>query len=662
MVVCEIDPIQEWPDVPTVPIMSPESVLRDHLRWEMYYVHNSPHWASKGIGTLYRDQGPDITTVGTGDSGGAAGTGPKRALPIMLGRQFDGTGNQYSNEYSSTTLETNDQENSEGAISGSGLASGDSGSPEFYKAPDGTWRLVSLHFGRHAGRVYSEAIPTRLNWVELLAGDQTPCHDSDADGWHWIGNCTEEYPKNIDSMDSTWAEDCRDDFETGGVGGWNELAGKITDVLPPEELGGLWVDKDVLADAYGDVLTLANAGTYGTPPAEATLAAVFYDIGESQAVPGFLGQTMNNGFEAAYLDRVLTGDFDGDSTLDELILQPNYDCGKGRALEIIDDVQTVWDRGVSGVLGDSVCADYFGAMAVVGDFDADGYDDVAFGVPGDDIGTSAHAGSISVLYGSSSGLTASADQLLHQDSPGVSGVAERWDLASETMTVGDFNCDGYHDVAVGAPQEDVGSIRKSGAVNVIYGSSSGLSTVADNWYQGVSGVPENDEAGDNFGGALAAGNFNDDESASSGLDCDDLAISSPGEDLGTETDAGYLYVMYGGDSGLSTTGAQSFTQGVNLGDRYEAGDRLGSVLVAGDTNSDGVDDLWVQAGGESCGTGEASYGHQTILGSTSGLSASATTFVCADSGGAYRTSEWAQLQQLAEHYARDIIYALENPT
>jgi hypothetical protein len=39
---------------------------------------------------------------------------------------------------------------------------------------------------------------------------------------------------------------------------------------------------------------------------------------------------------------------------------------------------------------------------------------------------------------------------------------------------GDFNNDGFDDLVVGAPGEDIGTINNAGAVNIFYGSSSGL--------------------------------------------------------------------------------------------------------------------------------------------------------------------------------------------
>ena len=62
----------------------------------------------------------------------------------------------------------------------------------------------------------------------------------------------------------------------------------------------------------------------------------------------------------------------------------------------------------------------------------------------------------------------------------------------------DFNGDGWGDLAVGVPGE--------GAVNVLYGSSKGLSTVGNQLItQNTGGCPEEAETGDGFGHALAAG-------------------------------------------------------------------------------------------------------------------------------------------------------------
>ena len=43
-----------------------------------------------------------------------------------------------------------------------------------------------------------------------------------------------------------------------------------------------------------------------------------------------------------------------------------------------------------------------------------------------------------------------------------------------TSLQGDFNGDGYADLAIGVPHESVNGDEEAGAVNVIYGTTSGL--------------------------------------------------------------------------------------------------------------------------------------------------------------------------------------------
>lgn len=72
--------------------------------------------------------------------------------------------------------------------------------------------------------------------------------------------------------------------------------------------------------------------------------------------------------------------------------------------------------------------EHFGAALAVGDFNGDGRDDLAVGVPDEDVGAAGNAGAVNVLYGSSSGgLTSTLNQFWHQDSPGIEGVAGAYD-------------------------------------------------------------------------------------------------------------------------------------------------------------------------------------------------------------------------------------------
>src|SRR5436309_10040561 len=74
-------------------------------------------------------------------------------------------------------------------------------------------------------------------------------------------------------------------------------------------------------------------------------------------------------------------------------------------------------------------------------------------------------------------------------------------LAAPRVT--DFNGDGFADLAIGVPFEDVGVNSNAGAVNVLYGSSSGLTGTGDQfWTQDATGTDPS-EAGDNFGAFVA---------------------------------------------------------------------------------------------------------------------------------------------------------------
>ena len=103
---------------------------------------------------------------------------------------------------------------------------------------------------------------------------------------------------------------------------------------------------------------------------------------------------------------------------------------------------------------------------------------------------------------------------------------------------------------MGAPGEGVGTALAAGAVNVLYGSPAGLTGTGGQLFTQVGGSVEPD---DEFGFALAAGDFNGDTFA-------DLAAGAPFEDVGATADAGAVSVLPWSAAGLTAVGGKLFTQ------------------------------------------------------------------------------------------------------
>ena len=336
-----------------------------------------------------------------------------------------------------------------------------------------------------------------------------------------------------------------------------------------------------------------------------------------------------------FLRRGDQGDFDDDGELDFAIGDPYHGksgvCNGKGAVHVrygdgtnwaIWNPDEDWTRDSASVTGTADCGDYFGASVAVGDFDNDGYDDLAVGVPGDVAGTISQGGSIHLLYGTSTGLSATDDAILHADSTNVAGVAEANDMLGFSLASGDFNCDGYDDLAVGSPYEDIGSTVDAGAVTVLYGSAGGVTgTGSTFWDQSTTNVEGTAETSDYLGFAVAAGNFNNDTSG--GHACDNLAIGVPKEDVGTISNAGSVNALYGGSGGISATGDQLWHQdSSSIDDTAEANDEFGYHLSIDDYCGGGGDDLVVRLLNESVVGGITVDANHHFCGNGSGLGAS----------------------------------------
>jgi hypothetical protein len=263
--------------------------------------------------------------------------------------------------------------------------------------------------------------------------------------------------------------------------------------------------------------------------------------------------------------------------------------------------------------GSIEAGDRHGAAVALGDFNGDGFDDLASGAPGEDLDGVLKAGAVIVNYSNRLGVNHLGAQLLRQSDIG-GGAEQPQAQFGHALAAGDFDADGYDDLAVASPYYDGGALVDSGTFWYYRGSSSGLQPVVSVNQSGASGTVE---AGDLFGYSLAVGDFNSDGK-------DDLAVGSPGED----SNAGAVFQFTGSSFGpiSGTWFKQSTLGGTNgSGDRFGWSVAAGNVLAAIGTQ---YDDLVVGAPLKD-NTAVSSGGIWIIRGSSTGLTSSSPLYYTA---------------------------------
>ena len=312
-------------------------------------------------------------------------------------------------------------------------------------------------------------------------------------------------------------------------------------------------------------------------------------------------------------------DFDGDDFGDLAVGAPGEAIGTlddagavfiyyGTSSGLATEVFSLLTQDTPGIPDAAESDDLFGFALACGDFDADGFYDLIVGSPGEDAGILEGAGLATVIPGSANGLNPSASAAFtHLQVP-----IDQNSRLGAALATGDWNDDGFDDLAVGEPGED----DSRGAVQIRFGSGAGLN-LGSGLRRTESEIGGLSEIGDNFAYALAGGDFDGDGH-------DDLAIGIPGEDFGvggTIPNCGLANVLYGGDGGFDFGRTQFWSQDNMLGaGTSEAFDLVGLSLAAGDFDDDGRDDLVVGSPGEFV-TGVEDGAATVIMGSPGGLTA-----------------------------------------
>lgn len=303
----------------------------------------------------------------------------------------------------------------------------------------------------------------------------------------------------------------------GHMKGWSLATPRLTTASsrPFLVMGAPDRDAFLLPDAGGIAIRRSGSGLLDA-------SVGFFDrgsiVGESPRWLDYFGSNM------------AFGRFNGD-TLDDLVVAMRTDFGCSTVglpsfcVSFTGSIGVFYGGASTNFLSDHIAkanpdipggfrsGEAFGAALAVGDFDGDGFDDLAIGAPA--TRNAAIPGEVTILYGSGSGLRGALPRARTFRAGSLPGIASSEDDDfGFALAAGDFNADGFDDLAIGSPGHDGGR----GRVLVIHGSAQGLSTSrVTQLRNGLAGMPAA-ATNQSYGHTLVAGDFNRDGA-------DDLAIA-----------------------------------------------------------------------------------------------------------------------------------------
>ncbi len=214
--------------------------------------------------------------------------------------------------------------------------------------------------------------------------------------------------------------------------------------------------------------------------------------------------------------------------------------------------------------GANEAGDGLGGAVAVGDFDGNGFDDLAMGAPYEDVGTTANAGAVAVNY--ADGLGVSHEDAQIWTAAEMTGPVQQNAFLGYSLAAADLDQDGFEDLIVGAPYETIGGNFAAGAFYVLRGSALGLQP----WLRrDQADFGSGTEYNDRFGWSVVAGNWNGDAYP-------DVAVGAPGEN---DLKGAVIWVL---STASGPVGSSTHIDLGHAGVTPSAGEQLGFSLAAGD--------------------------------------------------------------------------------